>query len=71
MTDDVEDALRRIAENILAHSSLIKNAREEVLIRLQEHPELEDEFPELFAEALRFCSSFVDKETIRAQESLH
>ena len=71
MTDDVEYALRRIAENILARSNLIKNIREVVLIRIQEHPELEDKFPELFAEALRFCSPFVDKETIRARETLH
>jgi hypothetical protein len=71
MTDDVEYALRRISENILAHSNLIKNTREVVLIVIQKYPELEDKFPELFVEALRFCFPFVDKKTIRARETLH
>ena len=37
MTDDVEYALRRIAENILAHSNLIKDTREVVFIMIQKH----------------------------------
>ena len=71
MTDDVEYALRRIAENILAYSNLIKDTQEVVFIMIQEHPDLEDKFPELFAEAIRFCFPFVDNETIRARGTLH